>query len=158
MSKRTFQPSNIKRKRTHGFRSRMSTRAGRAILNARRARGRKRLSAQSALSTFKLPKTALLRKGREFEKVYRKGKRRRCEGYSLIYCANDLGYNRIGISIHRKLKGVVKRNRIKRIVRESFRLHRRLYPECADIVFAVRPDFSFQSPAEISSSVEKIEA
>ncbi len=44
MSKRTYQPSRVSRRRTHGFRSRIQTSSGRAIIKRRRQKGRKRLS------------------------------------------------------------------------------------------------------------------
>jgi len=103
---------------------------------------------------FKLRKTHLLRNGLEFEQVYKQGKRRHGPGFVLIFSPNNFGFSRLGISVHRQIRGAVKRNRIKRIIRESFRLHREIYPQCADIVFAIRPAMELDSTANITGAVE----
>ena len=99
-----------------------------------------------------LAKTDLLRKPGEYRKVYRQGRRLRGKNYSLIYLAGNQRTNRLGISVH-GVKKAVRRNRIKRIIREFFRLQRDFISPPADIVFAVRREFSLDSPAAINKSV-----
>ncbi len=108
------------------------------------------------MKRFGLPKTCLLRKTGEFNRVYRQGRRLHGRGFSLIYVANDLPWNRLGISVHRKTGGAVRRNRIKRIVRETFRLHRDIFPPSSDIVCTVRPDFGPDSPAAMLTAVRRL--
>jgi ribonuclease P protein component len=56
--------------------------------------------------------------------------------YSL---ANELGHARLGISISRRVGNAVRRNRIKRLLREAFRVHQHDLPRGYDLVFVVRP-------------------
>ena len=94
---------------------------------------------------FGLPKERLLRKSQEFSSVYRSGSRLRGKGFSLVFLANNQSYSRLGISINRRIRGAVYRNRIKRIIRENFRLHHEIFPNSCDIVFTVAPGFALQT-------------
>jgi len=117
------------------------------------------------MKTLALPKTYLLKKKSEYDTVYQYGKRVHGENFSLILLPNSSDHNRLGISIHGQLKGSVKRNRIKRIIREFFRLNRNFLQEknsksCElpfmDIVITVRKGFSLETPAEIATAVKHL--
>lgn len=70
----------------------------------------------------------------EFDAVYRDARRRSGRHFTVFFCPNGLGRTRFGISVKRALGGSVVRNRIRRRVREIFRLHRRAIPAGWDIV------------------------
>lgn len=74
----------------------------------------------------------------------------------MIIMSNAESYNRLGISVHRKIGDAVRRNRIKRLIREVFRLNRELFPSSCDIVFAVRPEFTINSFVDMQASVAQV--
>jgi len=88
--------------------------------------------------------------------VYRYGTRLRGRGFALIFLTGSGACRRLGISVPSKVGNAVRRNRIKRIVRETFRLHRDVFPPASDIVFTVRPDFSLQGMAAVRNAVSAL--
>jgi len=117
------------------------------------------------MNPLSLPKTYLLRKKSEYDNVYLRGKRVHGEKFSLILLPNNLEHNRLGISIHGQLKGAAKRNRIKRIIREFFRLNRRFLQEKSsrscelpsmDIVITVRKGFNMKKLADFAVAISSL--
>jgi ribonuclease P protein component len=102
-----------------------------------------------------LPKSLLIRKPWEFHRIYQEGKRLRGPQLTIIHLANGGAESRLGISIH-GIKTAVRRNRIKRIIREFFRLNRNFLSPAADLVFAVRPGFAPDTPLDVKQMVERM--
>lgn len=110
------------------------------------------------MKRFGLPKSCLLRTTGEFDRVYRQGQRLFGKGFALIFMPNALSVSRLGISVVKKTGGAVSRNRIKRIIRETFRLHREIFPQSCDIVVTVRPGFSLCDAAAVQAAVSSLNA
>lgn len=94
-----------------------------------------------------------LKKNRDFQEVYKKGKS--CANrYLVMYILkNGLDYNRIGISVSKKVGNSVVRHRTTRLIRESFRLEKEAFLEGFDIVVIARASVKGKKYKDICSAV-----
>lgn len=87
----------------------------------------------------RLTKAQKLRRPSEFKKVYDNGAKAGDDRLLVFVLPNGLGVTRLGLSVSRKNGSAVKRNRIKRLLREAFRLSQHELPAGLDLVLVPRP-------------------
>jgi ribonuclease P protein component len=103
-----------------------------------------------------LPRTRRLRHAAEFKRLYAQGRRLAADGFTAVIRPNDAGFARLGLSVAaRILRLAVQRNRVRRIIRESFRHHQRRLP-ALDIVVGLRSAPGDADNAQLRRSLEKL--
>ncbi|MFT5358758.1 MAG: ribonuclease P protein component [Polyangiales bacterium] len=85
-----------------------------------------------------LPRTDRVRRRSAFRRIQSGGRRVHTQHFVLIQRASEAGRRRLGITVTKKIGNAVARNRVKRVVREAFRLHRELFTPDVDIVFIAK--------------------
>lgn len=115
--------------------------------------------------SLSLPKESLLTKSWQYQQVYRQGRRAgdKAGGFTLIFRDNGQDGDRLGISVGGQ-RSAVRRNRIKRLLREFYRLHRglpslvakRASAQGVDLVVATNQRFQPQGLADIEAAFHRI--
>ncbi len=104
-----------------------------------------------------MKQTISLNRNELFLQVYRKGKRSYHKNYTLYYLPNGTDQNRLGIKAGKKLAGAVKRNRIRRLVKESYRLLEAELLCGYDLIFAAKEGaLVADSLAETMNAMQKM--
>ena len=94
-----------------------------------------------------------LKKNSDFKNVYTQGKSYANKYLVMYVLENDLGKNRIGISVSKKVGNSVVRHRITRLIRESYRLHENIFNSGLDIVVVARKSAFEVGYVEIESAI-----
>lgn len=95
----------------------------------------------------------VLKNSIEFGHVYRNGKSYANKYLVMYVITNEFSYNRIGISVSKKVGNSVIRHRITRLIRESYRLNESMFNSGLDIVIVARPGSIDRSYSEIQSAL-----
>lgn len=115
------------------------------------------------MGRFSFPKEERLQNSSHFQKVFKYGRKQRSEAITVFFLENKLPQSRLGISIGKKFGSAARRNRMKRLVREAYRLNKQKFlsgiavedPDTFDIVIVIhRPKHS--TLGEITQALEKL--
>ncbi len=103
------------------------------------------------MGEFEFPTGLHLKKPSEFRAVFDRGSKRHTRGFVLFRAENRLDRPRLGVSVSRKIGGAVVRNRVKRLIREAFRLNWRAWDLAgADLVVVAKRGVDSLSFQEVS--------
>ena len=100
--------------------------------------------------------TQSLKKNKEFQQVYKKGKSLANKYLVMVVLENGLEENRLGISVSKKVGNSVKRHRLTRLIRESYRLSEEKYLKGRDIVVVARVNSREVGYREIESALNHL--
>jgi ribonuclease P protein component len=101
-------------------------------------------------------KNERVRNKQDYVRIYQRGTRGYSEHFTWIIHRNPAGIRRLGITAGKKVGKAVKRNRIKRLLREFFRLNKPRLPEGHDIVIMVRPRTPFLVYGDVVKELEAL--
>ena len=104
---------------------------------------------------FSFPKTARIRRRREFLSLQRRGRRRHTEHFVVIRSPSDGIASRLGITVSARVGNAVVRNRLKRFARELFRTNRRSFAPAQDLVVIAKPGASVLSHAQAATELSR---
>jgi len=106
---------------------------------------------------YTLAKGERIRRRSEFKALFESGKRIHTEYLTVIHCRNTSGVRRLGLVVGKRVgKTAVRRNRMKRLLREFFRLNKHRLPASQDILIVARKDFSFMKCQDLCGELERV--
>ncbi|MGR3311570.1 MAG: ribonuclease P protein component [Candidatus Brocadiales bacterium] len=112
------------------------------------------------LSNYKMnaqfPKSERLLKRKEFQRVFDEGRKLRSNELLVYALPNGMDKSRLGLIVGKKVGNAVRRNRIKRIIREAFRLNKGLLSSDVDLILIPRPGLSSPTLSAIEDGFKKL--
>lgn len=108
------------------------------------------------MPSYTLKRHERIRKRSHYITIYQQGVTRESRHFKITLLPNTVQWSRIGITVGRRIGNAVKRNLVKRRLREYFRLHKAVMPRSHDIVFTAKPGAAALSAADVSRELDAV--